>query len=374
VQPPACVPPRITSAPQTVSVGTSAVTLSVAATGDAPLLFQWYAGSSGNTSVPISGAASTASTSTLTVFPPVTSAYWVRVTNGCDPPANSGTAFVIVNNCPPVVIGSQSESVTILEGKSSTLSVSASGGTVSDQWYAGPSGNTTAPISGATGASLTVTPSSTSSYWLRALNTCGSSADSGTITVTVLPCNAPKIVVQPSGGDIVTANGASLYAAVTGTQPIAFQWYQGTFPDTSRPASGGTSAMLAVPPIVSPVSYWLHVSSECGAADSATAVLTIVSSCTPPAIASQPHGQSVPLGSNAIVSVGASGPSLSYQWYQGSLFDFTHPLGGNAPSVFTPAITTATQFWVRITNPCGGIDSAVATVAVTTSQRRRAAR
>jgi Ig-like domain CHU_C associated/Dual-action HEIGH metallo-peptidase len=365
---PACVPPRITSVPLTVSVDTIAVTFFVTATGDTPLQYQWYGGTSGNTTAPISGA----TTTTLTVKPPVTSAYWVRITNGCDPPADSGTVYAIVNNCPPVTIGSQSDNATILEGRSSTLSVAASGGAVSYQWYAGTSGLTASPISGATGASLTVTPPTTSSYWLRASNTCGSSADSSTITITVLPCNAPKIVVQPAGGDVVTGNGASLFAAVTGTQPIAFQWYEGTFPDTSKPANGGTSATLAIPSLVSPVSYWLHVSSECGAADSTTARLTIVLTCSTPSIASQPQNQSVSAGSNAIVSVGATGPSLSYQWYQGAHFDFTHPLGGNAPAVYTPAITGPTQFWVRITSPCGSVDSAVATVSVSTVARRRA--
>jgi hypothetical protein len=370
VQPPACVPPRIAIAPQTVSVGATSVTFTVTATGDAPLTFQWYSGSSGNTNAPIAGATSTS----LTVKPAVTSAYWVRITNGCAPPADSGTVFAIVNNCPPVTIDSQSGVATILEGKSVTLFVAASGGTVSYQWYAGSSGTTSSPIANATGTTLTVTPAATSSYWVRASNSCGSSADSNTVTITVLPCNAPKFVVQPAGGDIVSGFGATLFADVTGTQPIAFQWYEGPFPDTSHPANNGTSAILAIPALVSPVSYWLHVSSECGEANSSTARLTIVSACTPASIVSQPHDQSVTAGTNAIVSVAASGPSLSYQWYQGSLFDFTHPLGGDAPSVFTPPITGATQFWVRISNPCGSVDSAVATVSPSIASRRRASK
>ena len=366
--PPPCNAPKITSAPQTVDIGTTAVTFTVTATGDGPLVYQWYSGTSGNTNVPINGATSPS----FTVKPAVTSAYWVRVAGACDPPADSGTVYAIVNSCPPVIIGSQSQGSTILEGKSVTLTVAASGGTVSYQWYAGTSGVTTTPITSATTPSLTVTPSATSSYWLRASNTCGSSVDSNTIIITVLPCNAPKIVVQPAGGDVVTGNGATLFAGVTGTQPITFQWYEGTFPDISHPANGGTSANLAVPSLVSPAAYWLHVSSECGAADSTTARLTIVPTCTPPSIASQPHDQSVTSGSNAIVSVVATGASLSYQWYQGPLFDFTHPLGGNAPSVFTPAITGLTQFWVRISSPCGSVDSAVANVSVGVPARRRA--
>jgi len=365
---PSCNPPKIATAPQTVNVGTTSVTFTVTATGDAPLRYQWYAGSSGNTAAPIGNA----TTSSLTVKPAVTTAYWVRITNDCDPPADSGTVFAIVNNCPPVTIDSQSADATILEGRSTTLTAAASGGTISYQWYAGLSGVTSAPVSGGNSSSLTVTPSATSSYWLRASNSCGSSIDSTSITITVLPCAAPKIVVQPPSANIVSNSGTTLYAAVTGTQPIAYQWYEGTFPDTSHPATNGTSATLAVPSLVASTSYWLHVSSDCGAADSNTAHLTVVQSCAPPTIVSQPQNQSVVAGSNVTVSAVVLGASLSFQWFQGPYLDFTHPIGGNAPSVFVPTLNATSQFWLRIGGPCGSVDSSVATVTVATTPRRRA--
>jgi hypothetical protein len=365
---PSCNPPKIVSAPQTVNVGATSVTFTVTATGDAPLRYQWYAGSSGNTAAPIGNA----TTSSLAVKPAVTSAYWVRITNDCDPPADSGTVFAIVNNCPPVTIDSQSADATILEGRSTTLTASASGGAISYQWYSGTTGVTTSPINGANGTSLTVTPSTTAAYWLRASNSCGSSIDSKTITITVLPCAAPKIVVQPASANIVSNFGTSLFAAVTGTQPITYQWYEGTFPDTTHPSTSGNSATLAVPPLVASASYWLHVSSECGVADSNTARLTVVQSCSPPTIVSQPQNQSVLSGSNAVVSIVVTGASLSFQWYQGPYLDFTHPIGGNAPSVFVPSLSAASQFWVRIGGPCGSVDSSVATLSVATTARRRA--
>ncbi|MEA2336481.1 MAG: large repetitive protein [Thermoanaerobaculia bacterium] len=367
---PGCIAPKITTPPQTVNVDTSAVTFTVAATGDGPLAYQWYTGTSGNTNAPIANATSPS----FTVKPAVTTAYWVRVFNACDPPADSGTVFAIVNNCPPVTMNSQSGDATILAGKPVTLSAAASGGTVTYQWFTGTSGVTTSPITGANGGSLTVSPLATTSYWVRASNTCGSSADSITIVITVLPCDAPKIVVQPPNANIVSNSGTTLYAAVTGTAPIAYQWYEGTFPDTSHPANGGTSANLIVPPLFASVSYWLHVSSECGTADSNTARLTVVQSCSPPTIVAQPQNQSVAAGSSAVIFVVATGASLSYQWYQGPLFDFTHPIGGNAPSVYVPSITAPTQFWVRIGGPCGSVDSGVATVSTTSTARRRAVR
>jgi hypothetical protein len=94
---PTCTAPSISVQPQsaTITRGTSR-TLSVTAAGTAPLSYQWYTGSSGNTASPISGATS----SSLTVTPNSTTSYWVRVTNSCGT-ANSATATITVNNPAP---------------------------------------------------------------------------------------------------------------------------------------------------------------------------------------------------------------------------------------------------------------------------------
>lgn len=95
--PPPCTPPSITSQPQstTITSGASA-TLNVTATGTAPLSYQWYIGSSGNTASPIAGATS----SSLIVSPTATTSYWVRVSNSCGS-ANSASATVTVTAPPP---------------------------------------------------------------------------------------------------------------------------------------------------------------------------------------------------------------------------------------------------------------------------------
>jgi hypothetical protein len=97
VTPPPCTAPAITTQPasRTVNAGTS-VTLTVVATGTAPLVYQWYIGSTGSTGSPIAGAAG----SSLTVTPSTTTSYWVRVTNACGT-ANSATATITVNIAAP---------------------------------------------------------------------------------------------------------------------------------------------------------------------------------------------------------------------------------------------------------------------------------
>lgn len=84
---------------------------------------------------------------------------------------------------PTIVVQPSSPSVTV--GSSATLTVTASGtGTLTYQWFIGRSGNSANPIPGGTGPSLTVTPGTTTSYWVRVSSSCGS-VDSATATVTV---------------------------------------------------------------------------------------------------------------------------------------------------------------------------------------------
>jgi hypothetical protein len=180
----------------TITAGSSA-TLSVSTLGTAPLSYQWYVGTSGNTSTPVAGATA----SWITVSPASTTSYWVRVTNSCGA-ANSNTATVTVNaRCDLPSFTQQPASTTITAGGSASLSVSTAGtAPMSYQWYVGASGNTSTPISGATGSWVTVSPSATTSYWVRVSNTCGVT-NSATATVTVNPRVATRRLRTDFDGD-----------------------------------------------------------------------------------------------------------------------------------------------------------------------------
>lgn len=361
---PPCNPPAITQQPQSVSLTTSAVVLSVTATGDAPLQYQWFAGASGNASEPIAGASGSA----VEVQPAVSTIYWVRVSNGCGT-VDSNAATVTVNGCPPVTITSLSSSTNIIEGKSTVLSVAASGGSgLTYHWFIGAPGSTGAPAG--SGTALTVQPSSTTTYWVRATNDCGAYTDSDAVVVSVTPCHAPSILVQPAGGQVVSGMTTELFVADSGTNPKTYQWYAGASPDTSAPVQNAAAASFTTPPIVTSASYWVRITNDCGTIDSASASLSAVSTCQPAAIVAQPASQSVPAGSSAVLTVIATGTSLAYHWYQGAVLDFTHPVGGSSPTLVTAPVNAATQYWVRVSTPCG---SAVNSIAVTVqpSFRRR---
>jgi len=115
--------------------------------------------------------------------------------------------------CTAPVITSQPQSGTIRITSGATLTVTATGTTPVYQWYVGASGDTSSPISGAVGPSLTTTPGQTTNFWVRVSNSCGT-VNSTTATVTVVGAAAaakfflvtPCRVLDTRGGSAVPAN------------------------------------------------------------------------------------------------------------------------------------------------------------------------
>jgi hypothetical protein len=177
---PVCTPPSISVQPlgSTITSG-NAAQLSVTAGGTAPLSYQWFTGSSGDSSAPINGA----TTATISVSPQTTTSYWVRVTGACSPAAISSAAIVTVSPgvCPSVVPGTP-HATEVSDGFQ--LSVNVSGGTsFTWRWYEGATPGTGSPVG--TGNPLHVQPSSTTTYWCRITNHCGNAANSSAVTITV---------------------------------------------------------------------------------------------------------------------------------------------------------------------------------------------
>jgi hypothetical protein len=147
---------------QTVD-GNTRGTLDVVATGAGPLSYQWFRGLSGDTSNPVTGA----TTSTLVTAPIVApTRFWVRVTNSTSS-VNSDVATVTPYFAPSII--TQPADRVIAFGSTTTLSVAAAGtGPFVYQWFRGASGDTSSPLAGATGPSLTTPPiTQVSQFWVR---------------------------------------------------------------------------------------------------------------------------------------------------------------------------------------------------------------
>lgn len=94
-----------------------------------------------------------------------------------------------------------------------------------------------------------------------------------------------------------------------------------------------------------------------------------VTSAVAPAIVTHPASQTIFSGTTANLSVTATGSTpLTYQWYQGNSGDTSTPVGTNSASFTTPALTTATSYWVRVSNGIGSpADSNTAVISISTA-------
>lgn len=190
-------------------------------------------------------------------------------------------------------------------------------------------------------------------------------------------CIPPAITAggQPASKTIASGSSAELSTSATGTGPLTYQWYERDSFGLGRLIAGATAATYRTPPLTTTTKYFVHVRGQCNSVFSETATVTV--HAQPPVIAGQPEGGKVDRGGSMTLSVDASGTgSLSFAWYRGASGDTANAVGTNAPSFTTPALTTTTQYWVRVSNASGAVNSNVAavTVALPTPQNLTAVR
>lgn len=350
-------PPVINTHPASVTTATgTTATFTVAASGGS-LSYQWYAGNSGVTTNPVSGAIGSSFTT-----PALSSAasYWVRVTNSAGAVnSNTATATVIT----PPAIDTHPASVTVKSGSTATLAVAASGSSPSYQWHVGNSGDTSNPVSGAISSSFTTpTLSTTTSYWVRVSNAVGA-ANSNTATAAVII--PPAITSHPASVTINSGTTTTFTVAASGTSPV-YQWYAGNSGNTSNPISGATGSSFTTPALSATTSYWVRVSNSAGTADSNTATATVI---TLPVIVCQPVSTTVKRSTETItLCVVATGSGLTYQWYNGTAPTTTSKITGATSNTYTtPTQTGKKTYWVRVSNTAGFVNSITSTVDVTSN-------
>jgi hypothetical protein len=347
------VAPTITMQPQSQSVPAGATaTFTVAATGTAPLTYQWSMNGAA-----ISGATAAAYTTPATTLANSGASFTVAVSNGGGS-ANSTAALLTVNPVTPTIT-TQPQNQSVLAGATATFTVAAAGtAPLSYQW----SQNGTA-ISGATTASYT-TPATTTANngasFTVTVSNGGGSVTSGPAVLTVTPLTvAPSITIQPQNQSVNVGATATFTVTAAGTAP-SYQWLQ-----NGTAISGATAASYTTPATAltdSGSNFSVTVSNSAGSVTSTAATLTVTA--VAPSITTQPQNQSVTVGASATFTVAAAGTApLSYQWSRNG----TAITGASTASYTTPATTladSASSFSVTVTNSVGSITSSAAVLTV----------
>ena len=341
--------PTITLQPVSQTVNSpAAATFSVAATGTAPLSYQWYANGA-----LISGATASSYTTPATSFSNNNTLYTVVVTNTAGS-VTSAAATLTVDTAPTITL--QPMSQTVVSPATATFSVSAKGTSpLSYQWFANG-----AAIVGATSNSYTTAATSSSNngtlYTVVVSNVAGSvTSSAATLTVD----SAPTITVQPMSQTVLAGQTASFSVMATGTAPLRYQWFS-----DGTAISGATASTYTTPATASSNNgtfYTVTVSNAAGSAMSASAQLTVHS---PPTIVVQPVSQTVTAPAAGTFSVVASGVGpFAYQWFLNGA-----PINEATASTFTTPPTTTTSpvasYTVTVSNSAGSVMSMAATLAV----------
>jgi hypothetical protein len=167
----------------------------------------------------------------------------------------------------------------------------------------------------------------------------------------------PAITGQPQSLAVDPGMSATFNVAVTGTQPISYQW---RFNGSNIAGANGSSYTRNNVQAGDTGNYSVVASNSAGSVTSANAVLSLR---TPPVIVTQPQSREVLAGSNVTFSVTASGTSpLAYQWK----FNGVDISGATSASFTRTSVQPAHagSYSVVVSNSFGSVTSAPASLSV----------
>lgn len=337
----------ITTEPTTQTVcETQNATFSVQATGD-NLNYKWYR----NNLFLENQYSPTLTIENLTY--PHNHIYHVEVYNACRS-VNSASVNIVVNKKADII--GQPLPQTVCAGEPVDLSTYAtSSTTLSYQWATVSEGN----IENAQTNSLQLSELSqdTAYYYCLITNACGIKS---TDTVLVVRNNPPTMIRQPEGDTICVGSDKSLIIKAGGTETLNYQWqFNGTVIFAGN-ISGNNTPTLSIDNITQGQAghYICKVSNMCGTIYSDTAKIIVL---TPPVIQSQPQSATLCEGGviNLNVEYLGSRPA-TVKWYrEGAQIATTNNYQVNYA-------TTANngQYYCKISNACGEVQSNTVTISV----------
>ncbi|MBA3846674.1 MAG: immunoglobulin domain-containing protein [Planctomycetes bacterium] len=244
---------------------------------------------------------------------------------------------------------------TIGVGETATLSVSVNSAVaVSYQWFRDGQ-----PIAGATTAQLAVSSNTPTANRYRVF-VSNRSGEVTSDTVEVAVVYRPVVITsQPRSTAVAIGATASFSIAVTGTQPISFQWLKNGVAIPGATSASYATAVLAQ--VDDETRYQVDVANIVGVTRSVSALLRVYA---PPVLVAPPVDVTLYEGSSATFSVAvASVGPLSYQWFRTGVAI----AGATARDYVTPPVTSADEsatFTVVATNLAGSLTAGPARVRV----------
>ncbi len=189
-------------------------------------------------------------------------------------------------------------------------------------------------------------------------------------TGTAPAVSGPGLAFQPSGQTNWAPHTINVSCVVTGSLPMALQWYRvGTDGVTVTPVAGATNMVLTLSSTSQTMNgeYYVTASNAGGSVDSSRAYVELIPQAAPQVTLDVPSETPVYTGGTAgIPLIVTNTPPFAYQWQSNSVNipDGTNQVLAirNVQSSYGSAVYQA-----RITNPAGNVTSASGSISVKTA-------
>ena len=396
-----CRVPFITAQPQGQTNNAGATVTFLVSTVDNPMGYQWQ---KNGTTLMDGGEISGSSTSTLTLMsitPNDAANYTVVITNSYGSVTSSVATLTVIQAIPAIITPPTASAITYGQTLASSI---LSGGVASIPGVFAFLITDLAPNAGITNVPVIFTPTATNNY-TTAITNVNVIVDQATTTVNLNnltqiydgTAKPVSVATTPLGLDVLTTyNGSSAAPTNAGIYTVIGTIvdvnYQGSATNTLVIAQATATITLGglyqnydgaakcanastTPPGLS-VSLTYNGSTTCPAAVGGYTVIGTVNDANyqgsttntlsiyavAPVIVEHPQSQAVESGSNATLTVVATGAPLNYQWFEGG----TALTGATASTLsFNPvALTNADIYFVVVSNSSGVAVSSNAVLAV----------
>jgi hypothetical protein len=338
-------PVAITQQPASLSMNPGSITtLTVAATGTAPLTYQWSKDGS-----PIPGA--NAANFVLSNVQALDTGTYAVVVGNVVGSVSSAAAEVFINT--PVTISAQPEGVQLTAGSAALLSVTASGtAPLTYQWF--KNGAAVAGANANTFAIASAKAADAATYEVAVSNVVGTVGSAKAVVGLNVPVS---ITAQPVNFTSVVGSSMSLSVAASGTGPLTYQWRKG---GVDLPGQNSTTLTFSPVQLSAAGAYDVVVGNIVGSVTSSTALVAVED---PPVITTPLHSANVKAGTSLTFTTTVSGTGpFTYQWRKDGM-----PIpGANTLSYSIPMVdeSFAGSYDIVVTGPSGSVVSPGATLTV----------